>query len=75
MPIDSEWTVIRKELPEPVDFVELRRLEPKTLYQLVMRVHNQLGWSNYSSSDFVFLTTEGIKLFLYNLFMQKRFRI
>jgi len=60
VPIDSEWTPARKVTSGPLDYFELHGLEPETDYQLIMRVRNELGWSNYSSGDFVFHTPQGI---------------
>jgi len=57
---DSEWTAVRATPVEPLEYFELNGLQPDTDYQLVMRVRNKLGWSNYSSSYFVFHTPEGI---------------
>jgi len=60
VPIDSEWTIVRENPPASLEHFELRGLEPDTGYQLIMRVRNKLGWSNSSSSYFVFHTPEGI---------------
>lgn len=63
VPIDAEWTYARVlNSPEPLNYYELHGLEPETDYQLVMRVGNKLGWSDYSSSNFVFHTPDGILL-------------
>jgi len=59
VPVDSDWTTRISE-PGTQDYYELRGLEPETDYQLIMRVRNNLGWSNYSSSDFVFHTPHGM---------------
>jgi len=59
VPIDSDWTTeLKTTSREPLDYFELHGLEPETEYQLRMRVCNELGCSNYSSSDFVFHTPE-----------------
>jgi len=60
VPIDSDWTSDLKNAQKPLDYYELRGLAPETDYQLRMRVCNQLGCSNYSSSDFVFHTLDGM---------------
>jgi len=60
VPIDSEWTYAYEKPRKPLDYFVLDRLEPETDYQLIMRVKNELGWSNYSSSHFVFHTPRGI---------------
>jgi len=62
VPVDSEWTVIRENPSQPLKYFRLHGLQPENDYQLVMRVGNKLGWSNYSSSYFVFRTPEGIYL-------------
>lgn len=58
VPVDSEWTIIRENPSQPLKYFKLHGLQPETDYQLVMRVGNKLGWSNYSSSYFVFHTPE-----------------
>lgn len=74
VPIDTEWTVVKRRPPEPLEHFELRGLEPETDYQLVMRVENELGWSNYSSSYFVFHMPQGI-LLLSDLLLAHRIQI
>ena len=58
VPLDAEWTYVRNPTVHTDNF-ELRGLEPETAYQLMMRVQNRLGWSDYSSSNFVFHTPRG----------------
>ena len=62
VPIDAEWTYARVSPPEPLDYYELHGLQPDADYQLVMRVANKLGWSEDSSSNFVFHVPHGIQL-------------
>jgi len=59
VPMDAEWTYGGPPSSGPLDYFELNELQPATGYQLMMRVGNKLGWSNYSSSNFVFHTLEG----------------
>lgn len=65
VPVDAKWTLVRINAHEPLDSFELRGLTAETDYQLVMKVRNQLGWSDYSSSHFVFHTPNGIQLLLF----------